>query len=227
MSTSAIRRCGLAAMIGGIVGVLYFPFQALAYFATSHGMGELEAPWVAAWASVARPILDPFLTFTDPDTVYMTYGKLLIVIVAGFLAGLIGLHASQAGRGGRMELWGFRSALPGLVLLNLGAIGAFWIGELGDAILNLTFFALMVPGFLVTMIGMPFFGIGTLRGNVAPRLGAWLLTVGGFPGIILLSILIGHNSGAILLLDFAWIVIGYALWRGRSVEALHGRPVAV
>jgi len=43
-----IRWGGLAAMLGGIVGILYAPFYALAYFATEDGAESLEAPWVAA-----------------------------------------------------------------------------------------------------------------------------------------------------------------------------------
>ncbi len=42
------RWGGLAAMAGGIVGILYAPLYALAYFATPDGAGSLETPWVAA-----------------------------------------------------------------------------------------------------------------------------------------------------------------------------------
>jgi hypothetical protein len=48
------------------------------------------------------------------------------------------------------------------------------------------------------------------------RLGGWLLTIGGFPGIVVMSVLLGHLSGGLVLLDFAWVVLGYALWRQRG-----------
>ena len=75
MSWNWIRRGGLAATLGGIVGILYAPFYALAYFATADGAESLEAPWVAAWAGAVRPVLKPLLTFASPEVVYPTYGN--------------------------------------------------------------------------------------------------------------------------------------------------------
>jgi hypothetical protein len=78
------------------------------------------------------------------------------------------------------------------------------------------------------MIGISLFGIGTLQTNEVPRLGAWLLVLGGFPGIPLLAYLVGRFSGGILLLDVAWIVLGYALWSAgavvRALEPAGNRP---
>lgn len=73
MSSNRIRHCGLAAMVGGILGILYAPFYALAYFDTADGAESLEAPWVAAWAGAVRPALEPLLTFAPPEAVYLTY----------------------------------------------------------------------------------------------------------------------------------------------------------
>ena len=83
-SSNWIRRGGLAAMVGGILGILCSPFYALAYFATEDGTESLEAPWVAAWAGALRPILEPFLTFAPPEDVYLTYGKLLTLVFLGW-----------------------------------------------------------------------------------------------------------------------------------------------
>ena len=60
-------------------------------------------------------------------------------------------------------------------------------------------------------------------------LGAWLLTLGGFPGLLVLSYLVvGHFSGGILLLDIAWIVLGLSLWSGgrasSAQELAHSEP---
>ena len=66
-SPKLIRYGGLAAMLGGIVGILYAPFYALAYFATVDGAESLQALWVAAWAGVARPALEPLLTFASSE----------------------------------------------------------------------------------------------------------------------------------------------------------------
>ena len=71
-SPTWIRRGGLAAMLCGIVEILYAPLYALAYFATEDGAESLEAPWVAAWAGAVRPVLEPLLTFAPPEVVYLT-----------------------------------------------------------------------------------------------------------------------------------------------------------
>ena len=44
MSSNLIRRGGLAAMVGGILGLLHSPFYAVAYFATESGAESLDAP---------------------------------------------------------------------------------------------------------------------------------------------------------------------------------------
>jgi hypothetical protein len=67
------------------------------------------------------------------------------------------------------------------------------------------------------------FGIGTLRAHVAPRLAGWLLTLGGFPGIIVLSALVDHNAIG-LLLALAGILIGWQLWR-QPERAIQPQPL--
>jgi hypothetical protein len=82
-SSNLARRGGLAAMAGGIVGIAYSPLYALAYFATKDEESSLEAPWVAAWAGVLRPVLEPLLMFASPEAVYLTYGKFFSLVVIG------------------------------------------------------------------------------------------------------------------------------------------------
>jgi len=201
-------------MLGGALGIVYFPFHAVAYFATENGAASLETPWVAAWAEPFGGTFAPFFAFAPPDDVYTTYGRLYLFVVLGFLAGTVALHARQAPRAGRLEKWGFRVAFAGAALLTIGGIGEYWVGAL-----DFSFLAFSVPGFLLTMLGSTLLGFGTLRARVMPRLGAWLLAVGGFPGIILMTVLFGHLSGGVLLLDLAWVVLGYALFSERDAPA--------
>ncbi len=206
-SSNQIRWGGLAAMLGGLLGIAYFPFHAVAYFATEDGAASLEAPWVAAWAEPFGGVFVPFFDFAPPDDVYTTYGKVYLFVALGMLAGTAALHVRQAPRAGRLERWGFRVAFAGAVLLTLGGLGEYWVGAL-----DFSFLAFSVPGFLLTMFGSTLLGVGTLRAGVMPGLGAWLLAVGGFPGIILMTVLSGHLSGGLLLLDLAWVALGYALF---------------
>jgi hypothetical protein len=214
-SADLIRWGGLAAMVGGVLGILIPPFLGVAWFATKGGAESLENPLVAVWAEPFAQVFSPLLTFASPDAVYRTYGALALFIFLGFLAGLLALHARQAPRAGGLEKWGFRVAVVGTVLQILGVIGAFWVGAL-----DFSFFAFLIPGQLLIMVGWTLFGIGTLKTRVAPRLGAWLLILGGFPGVLVITVLLGqHNSMGLLLVALAWIVLGYALWSARGAPA--------
>ena len=224
--TTLIRWGGLTAMVGGALGILCSPFYALAYFATENGAASLEAPWVAAWAGAVRPVLEPFLTFAPPEDVYLTYGKLLTFVFLGWMAGLLALHARQTVSAGRLEKWGFRVALTGAVLGTLGSIGVYWIGSVWWGAVNFSFLAFMVPALLLFNIGFPLFGAGTLRARVAPRLGAWLLAVGGFPGIFLLIFLAGQITPGLVLINLAWVLLGYALFSEASASARRPARVA-
>jgi hypothetical protein len=219
-SSNFIRWGGLAGMLGGILGMLIPPFLGVAWFATKGSIESLENPLVAVWAEPFVRIFSPLLTFASPDTVYMTYGRVALFIFLGFLAGLLALHARQAPHAGQFEKWGFRVALVGSVLTILGIIGAFWVGTFWVAALDFSYFAFLFPGQLLVTLGWTLFGIGTLNAKVAPRLGAWLLIVGGFPGFIVIAQLLGqHNSMGGLLVALAWIVLGYALWSARDMPA--------
>ncbi len=223
MSSKWTRRGGLAALMGGIVGILYAPFYALAYFATEDGAESLEAPWVAAWAGAVRPILEPFLTFAPPEVVYLTYGKCFSFMVLGWMAGLLALHAQQAASAGRLEKWGFRVAFAGTVLGTIGGIGAYWIGSVWWGAVDFSF-VFMVPALLLFGIGFPLFGIGTLRAKVAWRPGAWLLIVGGLPGMILLNIVLGQLTLALLPINLAWVVLGHSLFSLKATPARQPAP---
>lgn len=219
MSSKLVRWGGLAAMLGGIVGILYAPFYALAYFATPDGVESLEAPWVAAWAGAVRPALEPLLTFAPPEAVYLTYGKLLSLMVLGWMVGLLALHAQQATGAGRLEKWGFRVTFIGTVLGTIGGIVAYWIGTFWWAAVGIGFGAFLAPMLILVGVGFPLFGIGTLRAKTAPKLGVWLLIIGGLPGMILLDIVLGQLTLALLPINLAWIILGYALFSEKVAPA--------
>jgi hypothetical protein len=206
-SPDQVRLTGLAAMVGGALGVLVSPLYSLAYLAgTDEGALDAESALVRAWAEPVRDLLGPLLTFASPDDVYLTYGKLFLFVWIGMLAGLVGLHARHAGRGGRLERWGFRASLLGLLLLVIGAFGAYWLG-----LVEASFVAFLLPGLFLLTFGATLFGLGTWRAGVAPRAGALLLVVGGFPGTFLISE-IATLGGGLALLYLAWVILGQALW---------------
>jgi hypothetical protein len=92
--TDHVRPTGLAAMVGGVLGICVAPLYSLAYFATDE-VAPSEDP---GRAESARDLAEPLLTFASADAVYLTYGKLFLFVWASMLAGLVALHATQAWR---------------------------------------------------------------------------------------------------------------------------------
>jgi hypothetical protein len=130
LSENFIRWGGLAALVGAVIGILYFPFHATAYFATQDGASSLDAPWVAAWAEPFARLFDPLLTFAHPGQVYITFGKFVLLVLLGYLAGVLALHSRQGAHAGRLKKWGFRVLLVGTVLGTVGAFGEYYTPHL-------------------------------------------------------------------------------------------------
>ncbi|PZC49017.1 MAG: hypothetical protein C1O27_000386 [Chloroflexi bacterium] len=209
------RWGGLVALLSGILGVLYFPFDSAALFAASDAT---EFTGFIPWSDAFRDLAAPLLTFDSPAVVHRFYARLSFIVILGFAVGLVALHSRQAGKAGRLERWGFYVTLVGLALIAASVFVERWIGgghggpsRVGDW----AFVVLEVPSLLLLIPGLPLFGIGTLRAKVAPRLGAWLLTI-SVPAVVLLTLLLGHLSGGMLVLDLAWMVLGYHLWSQRA-----------
>jgi hypothetical protein len=220
MHTSGlVRRGGLAAVIGSAIGIVWAPLYALAHFATADNDPVVVPPPLVPWHHAARPVLEPLLTFASPDVVLLTYGKAALVMGLGWLVGAIALHARQAQHAGQLEKWGFRVVGAGVSWFIVGTVGAYWVGTVVPEAGDFSFWVFILPGVLVMSIGWPLFGIASLRSGVAPRWAGWLLTVGWFPGWVALTSLFGQLSLGTLLLNVAWIGVGYALWSQPSPVA--------
>lgn len=202
LSLSTRRRFGLAAAAASLLGLVYWPFHALAYFATEDGS---EDKGVLPWDGGAADLLDPALAWSDADTVYVTFGKVTTVVVAGFLLGLLALHARQAGRSA-LERWGFRVALAGTSVLLVGTVVEYWAEAVEAG------FVIAGPGLLIMLVGLTLFGAGSLRAGVAPRAGALLVAL-SLPLVALATVLLGHLSAGLIPLDVAWLLLGGWLWR--------------
>jgi hypothetical protein len=166
-SPDQVRWTGLAAMVGGVLGLVFAPLYSLAYFATDDGAADAKSAVVRAWAEPARDLLDPLLTFAAVDVVRLTYFKLFLFIAIGMLAGVGGLHARQAQRGGRLERWGFRPNSAALLLLTIGAFSGYW-----PPLLDFSFVAFILPGLLLLILGSPLLGPGNLGGPASRRASA-------------------------------------------------------
>jgi hypothetical protein len=203
-----IRPGAIMAVVGSIAVMIIAPLYAVSYFIKENEW-EAVIPW-GEWLVDRAPWL---WNWSDPTTVYVTYGKLHPLFAIGFLCGLLSLHAVQAGTG-RLERWSFRVLFVASVLLSIGMIMAYYTPWLSQSFM---FFSM--PGLLLTMLGSIPYGIATLRARMVTRTGAWLLTVGAFPGLPMLVILTGQITTGLYLFLLAWLLIGLDLARRPALRS--------
>ena len=126
--------------------------------------------------------------------------------MVGFAVGEVSLyyqHGPQ--RAGTSRRRGLILGITGRSLLGLSVFTHRWLGITGWP-----FFLSEIPDILLVFPGLPLMGFVTIRLSLVSTLGAWLLAL-SVPGAILLTVLFGHLSGGLLVLDLAWIVIGSSL----------------
>jgi hypothetical protein len=206
--TAATRRwTGLAAVVGGVVGLFYWPLHSLAYFATESGTESEGLLKPTEWL---REPLESLLNWSSPDTVYVTYGKVMVVPAAGFLLGLLAIRATLPPMTAGLQRWGFWISVVGNVVVLVGLVVEYWLEQVDLG------FAIGGPGLVILLAGLTMFGIGMLRQRAAPRFGAWLLAL-AIPLVLACTLLIGHLSAGLIPLDLAWIVLGWWAWsHGRA-----------
>lgn len=206
---------GVASTAGAVLGLLLWPFLGASWFMDEGNLAAQPAP-ARAWANA---VIDGFPAAFDWGTwheAYLLYGSIFAFVFPALLAGVIGLHRLQKRLGGRVETVGFWLVATSLALGTVGAFTAFY-----TPLLDVAFFAFLVPSMLLTIIGFPVFGIGALKARIVPRGLAVLMMIGGFPGFPLLSWLLGHNSAAFIPINVAMLLVGLRLVaRSRQPVAL-------
>jgi hypothetical protein len=214
MSKFARSRCGLYAAIAAVAAVILSPLLALSYFATGEGAEELQSRTVAAWADPARDLVGGMLTWASPERVYATYVQAFALLFPAVLLCALAVRAGRP-RGSRTERVGWRIALAGYSMATAGLLGALLVliaGSIAGNALNIVFLALLLPGMFLSAIGSTVLGIALLRARYTPRLTPWLLTL-AFPSMVVVPMLLGHNSLGMVPLIVAWGATGVQLWR--------------
>jgi hypothetical protein len=183
-TTENQTRITRAAWLVALATLVFGQLHALARFATSDGRADLDLPLTRVWAVPGARALDPLLSWADPDTVYLTYGKwwfpaLTITTLAAFMA-----QRLRAPHG--FEKWAWRVTLTGYVVLTIGVGLAYWTQWTSHNIFDDLGLGLILPGFLVGFIGSTLLGIALLRRGARPRLAAVLLLV-TIPGFVFIS----------------------------------------
>jgi hypothetical protein len=214
MSDRTSRIVGLGTGIAAAIAAVLSPLLALSYFATEHGARELDTPTVSAWADPARDAVSGLLTWAPPDRVYGTYWLLFWVLFASVFLCARAVSARRAGEAGRLERWGWRLALVGYGLGAVGGAAACLVIALGSgaAVIDVAFFALMIPAMAIDVVGSTLLGIAFLRTGYRPRTTAWLLAA-AIPSVVVLPAVLGNLSLGLLPVFIAWAVTGWQMWR--------------
>jgi hypothetical protein len=209
------RAAWLVALATLVIGQLH----ALARFATESGESDLELPLTAFWAEPAARALDPLLSWADPDTVYLTYGKwwlpaILVTVLAGVMVQRL-RHPFG------LEKWGWRVMLVGMSLLAAGAGLFYWGQWTSYNVLDDVGIALDLPGFLIGYVGATMLGIGLLRRGARPRLAAILLLL-MIPGFLFISEVTSLGNTTLPCM-FAMAMLASSETRARAVAPTASR----
>lgn len=195
MSSNLVRLSGLAAMLGGVLGIVLTPI--LTYL----------------WA-----------TYSDVYEYFgRAYFPVYLGCMAG-LVGLYALRKVSLGLQGTgkpdTEKWVFGMTFGGLIIGLVGNVLEYWGGTPGEdfTMVQMQGFGIELLGLMLVIFGSVAFGLTYRRTNVLPRLVSWLLIAAG-PGGILLSILLHAPSGTLLLFCYAWVVLGYLLLTEKIASA--------
>ena len=202
----------LLAWFGLVAGQLH----AMSRHATDGGQSDLQAPLTRAWSVPVSEALSPLLTWSDPDTVYVTYGKLWIPVYGAFALCAYVVFTHRNARG--LELWGWRLCLTSYTLMTLSIVGDYFTPWMDQS-----FMFLGMPSAALGLVGSPLLGIALLRNGFRPRITAWILIL-WLPLTIAITQVTSLGS-ADLPTAFAWAYAGSRLLAERQ-ESVPGQRVA-
>jgi hypothetical protein len=189
LTAGLIRWCGLAAMLGGVLGVLLTPILSYLWATYSDAYLYYGRAYFLVYLGCLLGLAGLYTRRRTSRLIGEKWGFGLTFI--GLAIGLIGdVLAYWGGPPGRdftqMQATGFSIEVIGLLLILIGAVvlGATYLGE---------------------------------QANVLPKLVAGLLIAAGPGGFLLFSFHV--PSGTLLLFCCAWVVLGYLLLMGRVASA--------
>jgi hypothetical protein len=199
-SSNLIRWSGLAALVGGVLVVVYEILDAALF---PGGQGS-EAMATSSWFIV------------------QILGLVALVLIT---LGLVGLYARQAEQAGSLGLIAFLVAFSG-TLMTFGLLwGEPFLGPMlakeAPEVLDADPSGTLTAGIILTLVlfalGWLLFGLTSLRAGVLPRGAALLLMVGAVLFFVVSSL---ELPGSTIVVGAALVWMGYALWSGTGEPAL-------
>ena len=218
LSTTAVRRCGLAAVVLAIASIPLAPLNALARMQTDSGRSDLANDLAAWWAEPALRTFSPWLLdFSDVDTVYLTYGKFYLLAVLAVLACAVATRSRRPADMGWAERWGWRLTIGSLALTCVGHFATYWLGLVDGG------FVVVLLSMLIGVFGNILLGVGLIRAGFRPRLAAWVILL----DLPLSVALVAISTMALSMWPtmLAWGLIGWSLWRDAAGSETSGSPL--
>ena len=209
------RRIGRLAWVMAWVGLVVGQFHAMARHNTVDGKEDLQMWTTRVWSDPAREFFRPLLDWSNPDAVYLTYGKIWFPVFAAFTACAFVLYRRRRPTG--FEKFAWRFALVGYVWATVAVLVSYWTQWTHTtAVLDLAFLFLDIPGLLLTVLGSTILGITLLRRGFRPRVTAWLLAL-TLPLTVVIEMFTSMGSGALPVM-FAFGIAGHRLAREATAE---------
>ena len=216
METTTLARTALLAPLPALA---LEPLTASAYFRTEDGRTSGEPPWVDAWSGPLQDALPGAFTWASADTVYLTYGKVFALAVAGFVCALLALRRTDRDESGRLR-WAWRGVLAAYLLMLVGVTGEYFTPWSAQA-----FVGFALPGLLLMVLTSPFLGARMLRQGIGSRPGAWMLALTPL-AVVGLTALGGHLGFPVAWIAVAWMLHARTVLRP-SAAAPATRPAPV
>lgn len=211
---SWLRYSGLAALWGGVLGAADSILLAAAFY--NHDWSRAAAP---GWASALISLLGQAFNFAPPETVYRTYGRILLVVQVLLLLGAVGLEACVVLRSGKRSGWGFKLVVAGLVMSLVGNLADYWFSPqpIGRTVILIGFLIGVELGALVYLVGTLLLAGQLLSEKLLPAWLAWLLGLAPVLGLLLSIWGVRQIPGGFFLpVSLSWAVTGLYLWIAQS-----------
>ena len=212
ITSSTARLVSVVAWVTAAAGTVVGQLHALAR-ARAHPDDFVESPLARAWGEPATRLLQPLLDWSDPWTVYVTYGKIWGPVCLAFTAAAYLVFRHREPSGVERRLW--QLALIGYLAMTLSVCGDYFTPWWMDQMFIVGIGAMLIIG----LGGIPL-GILMLRHGFRPRITPVLL-ISFLPFMFAITELTSLGS-ALLPLMWGWAIAAHAAIsdRNRSPDGL-------
>jgi hypothetical protein len=217
ITASIARVISIVAWAMAAIGTLVGQIHALAR-AQAHPDDFVEAPLARAWGEPAIRVLRPLLDWSDPWTVYVTYGKIWVPVCAAFTAAAWLRYVRRQPTGAERRLW--QLALVGYIAMFVSVCGDYLTPWWMDRMFILGVVAMLVIGFG----GIPL-GILMLRNGFRPRTTPVLLMI--FIPFLFAITEVTSLGSALLPLMWGWAIAAQAAVSAQNSSAVRQEVVSV